>query len=220
MRLQHPIPSDSHRPGSHGKGSQGIFISSCHGHRAYLEDQPLFLYSPPLQRHLLCENVIPRSRVGDNRIVLVWESDICFPRPAASVRKCSGDRVRTVKDNQTDHIEALCHCLKCKRSNGSSFSTNLIVPASAFELRSGSPAHYTSKGQSGKDGSSHFCSDCGSPLYVTSELAAGVVIVKAGTLDDLEMAQTTFKPTTEMFCTTKHNWLPAIEGAVQLSGAN
>ncbi|KAF9882292.1 duf636 domain protein [Colletotrichum karsti] len=132
---------------------------------------------------------------------------------------CSCDKVKYAFRGQP-LASALCHCLKCKRGNGSSFSTNIIVPAVAFELIRGEPAKYTNKGESGKDGSSHFCRDCGSPLYVTSELAAGVVIVKTGTIDRWDLVETNFKPTTEMFCATKYSWLPSIEGATKLSGAN
>ncbi|KAL0935480.1 DUF636 domain protein [Colletotrichum truncatum] len=117
-------------------------------------------------------------------------------------------------------MSALCHCLKCKRSNGSSFSTNLIVPEATFKFKEGEPAQFVSKGDTGKDGTSHFCRNCGSPLIVSSAAVPGVVIVKAGTLDDWESMQTMFTPTTEMFCATKFSWLPAVEGAASLSGSS
>lgn len=58
----------------------------------------------------------------------------------------------------------------------------------------------------------NFCLECGTPLYVTSDGAPGVVIVKAGTLDVLSLNETNYRPTVEIFCKEKYSWLPGIEG--------
>ncbi|KAJ4152147.1 hypothetical protein NW765_017656 [Fusarium oxysporum] len=56
-------------------------------------------------------------------------------------------------------------------------------------------------------------------LYVTSEAASEMVIVKAGTLDNLSLNETKYKPPVEIFCENKYSWLPDIEGAKKFDGA-
>lgn len=56
-------------------------------------------------------------------------------------------------------------------------------------------------------------------LYIDSEMAPGLVILKAGTLDDLSLNETKYKPTAEMFCENKYSWLLNVEGAKQFDGA-
>ena len=46
-----------------------------------------------------------------------------------------------------------------------------------------------------------------------------MVIVKAGTLDNLSLNETKYKPTVEIFCENKYSWLPDIEGAKKFDGA-
>ncbi|KAJ4176187.1 hypothetical protein NW759_017557 [Fusarium solani] len=116
-------------------------------------------------------------------------------------------------------VSALCHCNGCKRSSSSDYTSNLIVPASTFHSTLGTAKTYTSKGGSGNNRSSHFCPECGTMLYVTSEAASEIVIVKAGTLDNLSLNETKYKPTVEIFCENKYSWLPDIEGAKKFDGA-
>jgi hypothetical protein len=114
--------------------------------------------------------------------------------------------------------QALCHCNGCKRSSSSVYTHNLLVPAATFTT-SGIAKTYTDKGESGKNRSFHFCRECGTTLYITSENIPGVVVVKAGTLDDLSLNEINYRPTVEIFCKEKYSWLPDIEGARKFNGA-
>ncbi|KAJ3534005.1 hypothetical protein NM208_g7728 [Fusarium decemcellulare] len=116
-------------------------------------------------------------------------------------------------------VSAICHCNRCKRNNGSLCSINLIVPAAGFKETTGKAKSYTSKGPSGNNGSSFFCENCGSPLYIKSDLGPGLVIIKAGSLDDVSLLEGKFKPSAEIFCETKLNFLPAVEGLTSFPGA-
>jgi len=52
----------------------------------------------------------------------------------------------------------------------------------------------------------HFCGNCGSPLYMTSEKFADKILVAAGTRakEELEM----WTPVSECFCIARAAWLP------------
>jgi hypothetical protein len=43
---------------------------------------------------------------------------------------------------------------------------------------------FTKAGDSGQELTRHFCSDCGSPIFTSSEVHGEHVYVKAGSLDD------------------------------------
>lgn len=87
---------------------------------------------------------------------------------------------------------------------------NLIVPAPAFRETSGKAKTYTSKGGSGADSTSHFCDNCGSPLYITSDAAPGIIIIKSGTIDDVTLLQGKYKPGLEIYCDSKLDFVPKI----------
>ncbi|KAL6408107.1 glutathione-dependent formaldehyde-activating protein [Ilyonectria robusta] len=114
---------------------------------------------------------------------------------------------------------SLCYCNGCRRSSSSAFTTNILVLESNFVSTAGTPKAFKRKGGSGNEGSEHFCPDCGAQLYVTSNAAPGIVIIKAGTLDDWRLNDTKFKPTVEIFCQYKYNWLPDIGGTTKFEGA-
>ena len=48
-----------------------------------------------------------------------------------------------------------------------------------------------------------FCGSCGSPIVSEIVLSAGIVAVKAGTLDDKSAVQ----PTVEVWCTDRQPWV-------------
>jgi hypothetical protein len=48
---------------------------------------------------------------------------------------------------------------------------------------------YVDKGDSGQPAYRHFCGRCGSPILATIAAAPGRVVVKAGTLDNMEGLQ-------------------------------
>jgi hypothetical protein len=82
-------------------------------------------------------------------------------------------------------VAAICHCTHCQRQSGALFSTNLVVPESDYR-QSGDTAIYTDRGDSGQSVWRHFCGTCGSPITSRVAVMPGLVIVKAGTLDDFK----------------------------------
>ncbi|KAL1956385.1 hypothetical protein VTO42DRAFT_7368 [Malbranchea cinnamomea] len=103
---------------------------------------------------------------------------------------------------------AICHCLDCQKLSGSTYSTNLLVPFSSFDVH-GTPKTYRRKGDSGKDVTLNFCDNCGHTLFVTAETMPGLVIVKAGTVDDRNWLNS-HSPSVEIYCKDKLGWLPQL----------
>ncbi len=87
---------------------------------------------------------------------------------------CSADPLRTVH----------CFCTDCQKLTGTQMSTNLLVPKAAFRITQGTPATYDTTGDSGKAVRRHFCSACGTPLFGEPEALDGMLVLKAGSLDD------------------------------------
>jgi len=110
--------------------------------------------------------------------------------------------------------KALCHCGDCRKTTGSTYSTNGIYPEAAFKLTQGTPKVFTKTAGSGNDMESHFCGDCGSTLWRQGKSYAGLRIVKIGTLDDVNTL-ISMKPIAELFAPGRIPWVAAIEGAVQ-----
>ena len=96
-----------------------------------------------------------------------------------------------------------CHCRHCQKQTGSSFSAIVAVPSDVFHQLTGSPKVYEDEGESGKAVHRHFCGKCGSPLYTLADAAPGLVLVKAGTLDDAAR----FPPSMHVYARSKHDWL-------------
>lgn len=62
----------------------------------------------------------------------------------------------------------------------------------------------------------YFCSVCGTLMYRVSSGFPGMSIPRIGTLDDLELRNTKFKPRVEQFCKNRAKWLNGAEGAKQI----
>jgi hypothetical protein len=78
-----------------------------------------------------------------------------------------------------------CHCGNCQKSSGGAGTVNAVVPSETFRITKGSTRRYDdSATQSGRTLSRHFCAECGSPIYSQRNPDVGIVVVRAGTLDD------------------------------------
>ena len=105
-------------------------------------------------------------------------------------------------------VTAVCHCTHCQRQSGGVFSVNVVVPEAAY-AQTGETKVFPDRGDSGKPVWRHFCANCGSPIISTIELMPGVVMVKAGTLDDL----TGITPSLEVYTDHAADWMAPIPGA-------
>ncbi|MDX2317609.1 MAG: GFA family protein [Hyphomicrobiaceae bacterium] len=81
-----------------------------------------------------------------------------------------------------------CHCVDCRKTSGTDHGTHLVVPEDGFSV-SGEIKFYDHPADSGNIVSRGFCPECGSAIYSKNSAMAGMVFVRASSLDDLEIAK-------------------------------
>lgn len=106
-----------------------------------------------------------------------------------------------------------CHCGTCRKANGSSFATNLIVPADDFAVVAGRERLSAFESSPGKR--RWFCAGCGSPIYSHGEQTASMVSVRCGTLDGDPGA----RPAVHTYVATRAPWFEVTDQLPQRPGA-
>ncbi len=94
-----------------------------------------------------------------------------------------------------------CHCRDCQKTSGGAFVPAIFIPEESVEI-SGTAKYYESISDSGKNISRGFCPKCGSQLFAKLERYAGLLGLRAGTLDD----PTLFKPNVDIFTSSAAHW--------------
>jgi len=94
-----------------------------------------------------------------------------------------------------------CHCRDCQKASGSGYAAIVVVPKAAVKIR-GEPRYHKVIGQSGKATERGFCTNCGSPMTVTSERRPDVLGLQAGSLDD----PSTYQPMMNVFTSSSQPW--------------
>ncbi|KAJ5605925.1 DUF636 domain protein [Penicillium lagena] len=113
----------------------------------------------------------------------------------------------------------LCHCDNCRKCTGSSFMANSFYSKEQLRIIAGEDVLkvYEDKNQeSGRVLSRSFCSNCGSPLFTTSQgipEGENAVAITSGTMD-LEPSKSEWTPLQEFFCQKRRGWLPSLEGTI------
>jgi hypothetical protein len=77
-----------------------------------------------------------------------------------------------------------CNCTDCQTRSGSAFAVNMPVTAKDFRILKGEPKAWRYTSPKGVPVISWFCGDCGARIYGERAGRAGIVNVRAGTLDD------------------------------------
>lgn len=73
-----------------------------------------------------------------------------------------------------------CHCLRCRQANGTAFSTNARIPEDQFDLITGEQS--LTSYEMGPGVHRHFCSKCGSPIFVKIDRDPGFIRPRIGAL--------------------------------------
>ncbi len=107
---------------------------------------------------------------------------------------------------------SICHCTHCQRQSGSVFSFNLVMREADYE-QSGETMIYVDTGDSGQPVYRHFCGRCGSSILAKTALLPGKVVVKAGTLDNIEGLQ----PKAEIYTDHAVKWVTPVAGAARFA---
>ncbi len=94
-----------------------------------------------------------------------------------------------------------CHCEDCRRSSGTGHCSHLIVPEAGVTI-TGVTKGYDRPADSGHVVSRHFCPECGAPVFSRNSGMAGMVALRASSLDDLEV----FKPQMHVYAARAASW--------------
>jgi hypothetical protein len=81
-----------------------------------------------------------------------------------------------------------CWCRDCQYLSSGNASVNAIFATAGFQV-SGPVSEYISKADSGRTMRRRFCPTCGTPLFSEDVDLPGFVVVRAGALDDPEIAR-------------------------------
>ncbi|HIV73075.1 MAG TPA: GFA family protein [Candidatus Aquabacterium excrementipullorum] len=96
----------------------------------------------------------------------------------------------------------VCHCRDCQKQSGSAFSVLFALPEVDLALE-GQLRTYATTADSGRTVHRRFCPGCGSPVLTELPERAGLVVVKAGTLDDPAW----LRPRMHLWCGSAQPWV-------------
>lgn len=94
----------------------------------------------------------------------------------------------------------ICHCGKCRKSNGSAFAVNAVVNVSEFHIVKGQ--ELVAEFESTPGVFRTFCKQCGSPLFSRRPSMPDVYRLRIGTLD----TPVDVKPAAHIFVSSKAGW--------------
>jgi hypothetical protein len=81
-----------------------------------------------------------------------------------------------------------CWCRLCQYLGAGNATVNVVFETANFTA-TGTTTDYVSTADSGNKMHRRFCPDCGTPVFSSAEIRPNVIIVRAGTLDDPNIAQ-------------------------------
>jgi len=108
-------------------------------------------------------------------------------------------------------VTRVCWCRLCQYLGAGSGTVNTCFPSAALTLE-GDISDYPSVADSGNIMHRHFCPKCGTQLFSSAEARPHLIFVRAGTLDDPELA----RPSSTIWTSQAPSWacidsdLPAV----------
>jgi hypothetical protein len=110
-------------------------------------------------------------------------------------------------------VTRVCWCRDCQHLAAGNATVNLVFPASTVTL-TGPLRDYSSVADSGNRMHRRFCEHCGTPVSSAAEERPHLLILRAGTLDDPELAN----PALTIWTASAPSWaciddeLPRVQG--------
>ena len=106
-----------------------------------------------------------------------------------------------------------CWCRTCQRLASGNATVNVVFAKAAVSVE-GEPAVYESLADSGNRMRRSFCPGCGTPLFSESEARPHLIIVRAGALDDPNLAE----PSAAIWTASAPRWACIDPGLEQFTG--
>lgn len=91
-----------------------------------------------------------------------------------------------------------CHCKNCQKTSGGPYLANIFVSEDNLLIK-GAPMEYQHLADSGNQMTKKFCGNCGAQMFSLGSGRPGIVIIRGGTIDNLEIIQ----PTLNIFVSSK-----------------
>jgi hypothetical protein len=102
----------------------------------------------------------------------------------------------------------VCHCMQCRKAQGTALATNVPVHTDAFTLEQGSDLLTSFESTPGK--LRVFCKRCGSPIYSQRNALPGVLRIRVGLInEDIDAPLQA-----HFYAGSKANWWPLDDDAV------
>jgi hypothetical protein len=114
--------------------------------------------------------------------------------------KCSGEPVRI----------SVCHCLKCQRRSGSSFTAQARFPDTAIAIE-GQSKVYEHAGDSGAVGKFYFCPNCGATVFYKAGPFPDLTAVAIGAFADPSFPAPSFS----IYENRKHGWVDIVGAEIE-----
>ena len=108
---------------------------------------------------------------------------------------------------ETQIASAHCHCDDCRKSSGTRHCSHMAVAEEGFRV-TGQVRFYDAPADSGNIVSRGFCPTCGSAVYSKNSGMAGMVFLRASSLDDPEV----FQPQIVVYGKRAPSWDPVASG--------
>ena len=99
-----------------------------------------------------------------------------------------------------------CHCKNCRKSSGGPYLANIFVSEDNLLIK-GSPKEYQHLADSGNQMTKKFCGNCGAQMFSLGSGRPGIVSIRGGSIDDLEIIQ----PAINIFVSSKIQSTPLDE---------
>jgi hypothetical protein len=93
-----------------------------------------------------------------------------------------------------------CHCPDCRKFTGSAFASVIVTEADGFTVTAGQDHLVPYESSPGKH--RNFCKTCGCHVFARAQQRPGMVMVRAGTLDDDPQA----RPQCHLWVSQKAPW--------------
>lgn len=107
-----------------------------------------------------------------------------------------------------------CHCTDCRRFSGATHSMSMPTKKAAFEHLKGEVTPYNKPADSGRTVPMMSCAICGTKVWNEPQATPDILVIKAGTLDDMSWAQ----PVGNIWTDSKVPWVEVDESQVNFPG--